>query len=183
MKDKDIDGRKEKAVLISIRPEWCEKIASGEKTIEVRKTRPNLRTPFRAYIYCSQGRDARRLRGSRGKVIGEFVCDKLDWITRIGFTGGPIQSRYSICSHNNMDVLPIDGLLHAARLTYLDLADYLDGSNGYGWHISNLLIYDEPHELTEFRRARQRACGTERCHVRRPPQSWCYVEMQMLSGG
>ena len=27
-----------KAVMLSIRPKWCEKIASGEKTIEVRKT-------------------------------------------------------------------------------------------------------------------------------------------------
>lgn len=26
-----------KAVMLSIRPKWCEKIASGEKTIEVRK--------------------------------------------------------------------------------------------------------------------------------------------------
>ena len=37
-----------KAVLISIRPKWVEKIASGEKTIEVRKTRPTLATPFKA---------------------------------------------------------------------------------------------------------------------------------------
>ena len=28
-----------KAVLISIRPKWCEKIINGDKTIEVRKTR------------------------------------------------------------------------------------------------------------------------------------------------
>lgn len=34
-----------KAVLISIRPKWCEKIASGEKTVEVRKTKPKLETP------------------------------------------------------------------------------------------------------------------------------------------
>lgn len=52
-----------KAVMLSIRPEWCEKIASGEKTIEVRKTRPKkLKNPFKCYIYCTQGRDARRLR-------------------------------------------------------------------------------------------------------------------------
>jgi hypothetical protein len=38
------------AVLISIRPKWCEKIASGEKTIEVRKTKPKLLTPFKCYI-------------------------------------------------------------------------------------------------------------------------------------
>lgn len=40
------------AVLISIRPKWCEKIISGEKTIEVRKTRPKMDTPFKCYIYC-----------------------------------------------------------------------------------------------------------------------------------
>lgn len=39
--------------MISIRPKWCEKICSGEKTIEVRKTRPKLETPFKCYIYCT----------------------------------------------------------------------------------------------------------------------------------
>ena len=43
------------AVLISIRPKWCEKIIGGEKTIEVRKTRPKLQTPFKCYIYCAAG--------------------------------------------------------------------------------------------------------------------------------
>ncbi len=43
-----------KAVLISIRPKWCEKIISGEKTIEVRKTRPKMDTPFKCYIYCTK---------------------------------------------------------------------------------------------------------------------------------
>ena len=42
-----------KAVLISIRPKWVERIANGEKTIEVRKTRPKLETPFKCYIYCT----------------------------------------------------------------------------------------------------------------------------------
>lgn len=44
-----------KAVMLSIRPKWCEKIASGEKTIEVRKTKPKLDTPFKCYIYETQG--------------------------------------------------------------------------------------------------------------------------------
>ena len=42
-----------KAVLISIRPKWVEKIVNGEKTIEVRKTRPKMNTPFKCYIYCT----------------------------------------------------------------------------------------------------------------------------------
>lgn len=41
-----------KAVFISIRPKWCERIVSGMKTIEVRKTRPKMNTPFKCYIYC-----------------------------------------------------------------------------------------------------------------------------------
>lgn len=43
-----------KAVLVSIRPEWVEKIANEWKAIEVRKTKPNLETPFKCYIYCTK---------------------------------------------------------------------------------------------------------------------------------
>ena len=42
-----------KAVLISIRPEWVDKILAGKKTLEVRKNRPNMGTPFKCYIYCT----------------------------------------------------------------------------------------------------------------------------------
>lgn len=187
-----------KAVMLSIRPKWCEKIANGEKTIEVRKTRPKLETPFKAYLYVTAGNLSYRCpngmichcNGGRA-VIGEFVCNKVDWITRIGFSGFPVPSRYSICSHSNMSVLPINDLLYAARLTYPELADYLAGGEGYGWHISDLLIYDQPRELTEFRRICPNDLCCETCAMysnnngicnkgalplRRPPQSWCYVE-------
>ena len=88
-----------KAVLISIRPEWCEKIISGEKTIEVRKTRPNLVPPFKCYIYCTAGRQDLNIPISQerlmrdyletgsmkslncplgnGKVVGEFTCNSV----------------------------------------------------------------------------------------------------------
>lgn len=187
-----------KAVMLSIRPKWVEKIASGEKTIEVRKTRPKLATPFKAYLYVTAGNLSYRCpngmichcNGGRA-VIGEFVCNKVDWITRIGFSGSPVPSRYSICSHSNMSVLPINDLLYAACLTYPELADYLAGGEGYGWHISDLLIYDQPRELTAFWRACKNSwycescamywenngtCGNESLYIKRPPQSWCYVE-------
>lgn len=45
-----------KSILISIRPEWCEKIVSGEKTVEIRKTRPKLEPAFKVYIYCTKKR-------------------------------------------------------------------------------------------------------------------------------
>ena len=43
-----------KAVLISIQPKWCKLIANGKKTIEIRKSRPKLATPFKCYIYCTR---------------------------------------------------------------------------------------------------------------------------------
>lgn len=52
-----------KAVLISIRPKWCELIASGKKTIEVRKTRPKIETPVKCYIYCTVGK------GNTGDIL------------------------------------------------------------------------------------------------------------------
>lgn len=40
-----------KSVLASIKPEYCKLIASGQKTVEIRKTRPKIDTLFRCYIY------------------------------------------------------------------------------------------------------------------------------------
>ena len=167
-----------KAVLISIRPKWCEKIANGEKTIEVRKTRPKkLKNPFRCYIYCTQGRDARRLRGSWGKVIGEFTCDGF-WI------GSPRNTNPIFCM--------------AACMDGFDTEKYAKDKILYGWHISDLKIYDAPKKLGEFWRdcleyselstncgscenicgdGDETDCNTDgRLYLHRPPQSWCYVE-------
>lgn len=141
-----------KSVLISIQPKWCELIASGKKTVEVRKTKPKLETPFKVYIYETQGRyeDLRdcstfKFWDIRQKVIGEFVCDEVF----------PLWSGYSGNSGN--DCLTFNG-----RESYLGFNE--DGSNkmGYGWHISNLVIYDKPRELGEF-------------GLKRPFQSWGYV--------
>lgn len=150
-----------KAVMLSIRPKWCEKIANGEKTIEVRKTKPKLETPFKCYIYCTLPKyphedfiatDYPRPQFyGGGKVIGEFICDRCCGIVCVGF-----------------DVVN--------ELTREDLEAYLAGGAGYGWHISDLLIYDQPKGLDEFTRLRETKFGSEPVTIKRPPQSWCYVE-------
>ena len=152
-----------KAVLISIQPKWCELIASGKKTVEVRKTKPKLETPFKCYIYCTNWKDntywANHYKGKLGKVIGEFVCD------------GIITAR-SGCYCKIPPVLSqVDGL---------DLMDYADGKPVYGWHITDLVIYDKPRELGEFCH-----CGVNyhfNPPITRPPQSWCYVERSNENG-
>lgn len=175
-----------KAVMISIRPKWCEKIASGEKTVEVRKTKPNLETPVKCYIYCTQSGDVRRLVGERGKVIGEFVCDRIDRLVRVGFDGSGEPAKYCVCN-SEMSVWPMDGICEDACLTKEELEKYLGGYEGYGWHISDLKIYDTPKDLSKFSRPFEncidKVCDEFGCascenggHIKHPPQSWCYVE-------
>ena len=148
-----------KSVLLSIQPQWCELIASGKKTIEVRKTRPKIETPFKCYIYCLKGKtflyknpnngelflDSNGgYRGGdyedrflTGKVIGSFVCDKVYKIV-------PDGEYYS----NGYDI--DDDMLSETCLGRGYLTGYGLGYTLYGWHISDLKIYDKPRELGEF---------------------------------
>lgn len=150
-----------RSVLISIRPKWCEKIASGEKTIEVRKTRPKLEPPFRCYIYCTTDgakkmpRDYLAEGFERGKVIGEFTCDEIIEL--------PAYSAAPAC------------FALFARMAPDEIRRYLGNKDGYGWHISGLKIYDKPRELGEFTGLRDTRFGAEPVEIKRPPQSWCYV--------
>ena len=184
-----------KAVLISIQPKWCELIASGKKTVEVRKTKPKLETPFKCYIYCTKGKfePSEYLRNNthyddstikvcegQGKVIGEFVCDAIFPIS---------------CYYSDIKARGIHSEQPYTCLTDKEMIDYLgNGVEGYGWHISDLVIYDNPNMLSEFAKPDKcpynnkgectyayhcyRAGQTKRCgdYMERPPQSWCYVE-------
>ena len=166
-----------KGVLISIRPKWCEKIASGEKTIEVRKTRPKLETPFKAYIYCSQGNDARRLRGSWGKVIGEFTCDRIYEIQKRGIPENFDYCYLSLNEWGNDDIAAEINAISASCVSKGEINAYGDRTPVlYGWHISDLRIYDAPRELSEFTGLRDTRFGAAPYDIKRPPQSWCYVE-------
>jgi predicted transcriptional regulator len=191
-----------KSVLISIQPKWCELIANGSKTIEVRKTKPKLETPFKVYIYETKGRteiptfideDGHEIYQGRGQVIGEFVCDSINYVRNYG---------------DCVDMYDC----YASCLSANEIIEYAKDKNGnfvytYGWHISNLVIYDKPRDITEF--VTEGDCSCENCNkckwlergngynvendcllpytnsfkkaikpLFRPPQSWCYVESE-----
>ncbi|MBR5285455.1 MAG: hypothetical protein IKU30_01015 [Clostridia bacterium] len=174
-----------RSVLISIKPQWCELIANGQKTIEVRKTHPTIETPFKCYIYECNWKDNSYYKfhhkNKIGKVIGEFICDKIE-----AYEFGGYETDYLV-NHTQLD---------AMRLNYIDLIKYGKCKTLYGWHISNLVIYDESKKLSDFMRVCDGACsvcsnyqnfvrygdfsiGT--CDladrlITRAPQSWCYVE-------
>lgn len=174
-----------KAVLISIRPEWVEKILAGEKTLEVRKTRPNMGTPFKCYIYCTNSGVAMGMWGKHGKVVGEFFCDKITWLTHVGFSGLP---GIRLVAMKNGHTIDDSFDFSEICLTTPQIEKYLGGKDGYAWHISKLEIYDDPKQLNRFKPWSRECkyndlgfaipnCGTcQDCIVKKPPQSWCYVE-------
>lgn len=189
-----------KSVLISIQPKWCELIANGKKTVEVRKTKPKLETPFKVYIYAtnpkkwfkfssfgyasdeslwlSNGKvkmcdgfefwaDNAEYEPLNGKVIGEFVCNQIDT-----YDDDTIHafSHEDYSKWNDFDLY--NSCVHPE-----DFERYANDNWLYGWHISDLVIYDTPKELREF----TKPYGTiikafDSRFITRPPQSWCYVE-------
>lgn len=138
-----------KSVLLSIKPKYCELIASSKKTIEVRKTKPRIETPFKCYIYqtktvyVSKNKSNGFLKPIQdkrfGKVIGEFICDK---ILCFHYVEGEEAGEY-------IYQIPTE-IGKQTCLDYGDVANYGNGKSLYFWHISNLVIYDKPKEMREF---------------------------------
>lgn len=185
-----------KSVLMSIQPKWVEKIASGKKTIEIRKTRPKLKTPFKCYIYCTKKKHLLAIfrkgdyifsddhkagkfnetifvKGDyywQGKVIGEFICDSIEQVVP---DYNPVLKKFFY--GYVADLSP-------TCLSEEELHEYAGIKPIYFWHISDLKIYDKPKELKEFGIYEYEWFewyGEDQkvFHpLKRPPQSWCYVE-------
>lgn len=179
------------SVIISIRPEWVQKIFDGEKTLELRKTMPKVKPPFRCYIYCTKARyphedflvtidqpiSERPFTGhyGGGMVVAEFICSEI--------------SRLDVPFPAYWEEVDQDAL-KAACLTYGQAHDYLGHRSGYAWHISELKIYAEPKNVLHFLRLpceKETACNLcsywvssmQRCFrsnfIQRAPQDWCYT--------
>ena len=189
-----------RAVLISIRPGWTELIACGDKTLEIRKTRPNLGTPFKCYIYETQGKsdtpwideDGHMIFRGCGKVVAEFTCDRINRITHVGYSGSsekPVLRSYKADKPTELEP---NFDFSATCMSTERIEQYLDGGDGYAWHISGLKIYYTSKELTEFYTWKKcKSCSKsgyentacthdENCMIpaviTKAPQNWRYVE-------
>lgn len=190
-----------KSVLISIQPKWCEKIARGEKIVEVRKTKPKLETPFKCYIYATKPKKWFRF-SSWGKASDESL-----WLSNgkvemhDGFKLWADETEYELLNGKVIGEFVCDEIRDCRELfiapTCLTVDEWLKYTDGYkkpvwGWHISDLVIYDYPKPLSDFYTWKKcNSCKVsgyessaciydENCKVpaviTRPPQSWCYVE-------
>ena len=191
-----------KEILMSIRPQWCEKIFNGSKTIEVRKSRPSIPTPFKVYVYQTKHNGGKAIVSEvlnsvygGGKVIGSFVCDRVRLCIPFGLKGHLLSQE----------------VYREMCLTKEQLDKYGGLKTLYGWHITEPKLFEKPRELGEFYTKCDKK-GDETCGdclylrvmlnsypcddsvdtwcgvdnkkpISRPPQSWCYVEAYRDDGG
>lgn len=203
---------KNKAILISIRPEWCDLIVRGKKTIEVRKTRPKLETPFKAYIYCTKApqhlitifKDGEEIEDGEihhgkpvfvkcDKYLPDSIRDKTQMV--IGeFTCDDIDRITPLTSSipGDLEERILGSCLTAQQVeTYAGWKGWMrlaDCHDAYCWHISDLKIYDQPKPLSSFSRYDFRGmngtdvCGNEACEHYQPSGSYMLPPTCAING-
>lgn len=195
-----------KAIMISIQPQWVEKILNDEKTIEIRKTKPKCELPCKVYIYCTKSK-TKYLRKLEAYNKTTFITENKDVIGQTdkvksilgeyatfcesgGFNGKVVAeftlNKIYTLERDLNDWLPknrydiSNELLKDINLNQNELWNYGQGKTLYAWHIDDLKIYDKPKELSEFTRIIDDSSGFwHYCHrekVTRPPQSWMFVD-------
>ena len=149
--------RRLKAILLSVRHQHIVDMHTGKKTSELRTKFPKIPTPFKVYNFDTVSS------GGCGKVVSEWVCkDITEWLMYMGI---PAHLSKVACVSNE------------------HIWSYCEkGNKNIGeMRISNLVIYDKPKSLSDFRLY---DCRVEiengypmpTHKISRPPQSWCYVE-------
>lgn len=190
-----------KSILISIKPKYVADILNHKKTIEVRKSMPKCDLPIDVYIYCTKDNKHKLeycdYNGScwsandggdyyNGKVVAKFTLNKVEEIDKIC-------GNYVI-KENEKSSIHYECWLHKSCLLTSEISNYLKGKIGYAWHIDNLVIFDKPKELREFRPSYRGKCQTSKCkycneyglcdveckdeRLTKAPQNMCYVEVE-----
>lgn len=158
-----------KSVMLTIRLKWFYLTYKGIKTIEVRKTAPKdfvgdvyevvSKTNFEKDLMEIPENEREFFRKFKGKVGLKFTLNKVE----------------------ETDHIVVEELLKSSCLTFKELDTYLNKKDGYGWGIDNLVIFDEPKELSEFTVSKTFMPKTKPLTFKRKltksPQSWCYVEV------
>lgn len=172
-----------KSVLASLKPYYYYLVGEGIKKIEVRKDMPKA-SDWNKEVLFYMSKDIKsfakipkelqeKYRKHFGKVGMQIVCDEVyEW-------------KYDYCDGVDID----DDLILDTCLDREDINIYAKGKTLYGWHISDLKIYDKPKPIMQFYKpcpieikncpvCEFYSTNTGCCmnNVDRPPQSYMYVE-------
>lgn len=179
-----------KAIMMSIQPKWCELIASGKKTVEIRKTKPKLETPFKVYIYCTKPKIFFKI--SSAMYSSEEYLHLCDGKVSMGDGFDLYNKEYKTLNGKVIGEFVCDDITYLGNIA-TDPWKYLSGSTHeyhkklviekgclteneilyyggqYAWHISDLVIYDKPKEFYNFCRPCDKNC--DKCN---------YLEVQEI---
>ena len=166
-------------IMISIQPEWVEKILKGEKTVEIRKSFPKCELPCKVFVYCTKGKSSLVWITRKGEELPYSdgkICEKDDFLTvpkcsvEMWDKRGKVVAEFILNKVSTYDY-DIDfendkqkmyyirsGELDKTCLTYDELLSYGQEKPLYGWNIDNLKIYNKPKELSQFKK--QNRCYT-----------------------
>lgn len=206
-----------KSIITSVSPYLCEKIASGDCRMLVKKSAPK-EVPFKDYIYATRPKkfykcgavstsnellwlangkiemgdgfkfwaDGDEYQCLNGRIIGEFICNEVEEFHEWELSP---QGKFADFERERLEKFLTDACLSEEEVVrYRENLPYYKPL--YGWHISNLKIYDKPKELSEFyipcKEKSCRECDAEREYdvcavgrrkpITRPPQSYMFVE-------
>lgn len=157
------------SILISIKPKYVEKILNGEKTIEIRKNKPNIELPCKVYIYCTKGKpylyrvnDDNEFELTNKLRFQDSSCFVKDYNAQNGkvvaeFTLNEIETLWQNNKNKTSTATVVDKAIFEKQtcITWEQYCEYHKCKNGkysnsYAWHIEGLKIYDKPKELSEF---------------------------------
>lgn len=112
-----------KAILLSIHPEWAQKIYSGEKTVEYRKSIPKYNHDIMVYMYETS--PVRKVTGFF-KMISHFRMDVVEHL---------------VC----------DKLVARGCLSIQELRHYQnDSKDVVGWVVAGFEKFEQPKQLADF---------------------------------
>ena len=162
-----------KAIMISIKPKWVAKILNGEKTIEIRKTKPKCDLPIDVYIYCTKDKKSGL---HYSKEYGAFndLVGGMEHYSTIGDGCGKVVAKFTL---NKIRTSDMTNCLQGSCLSYDEVNEYTKGKKFYGWHIDNLVIFDEPKELRQYHLVNDKL-GVKLMGLTKAPQNYCYVEVE-----
>ena len=137
-------------IVLSLNPEWWERMKAGTKRLEMRKSRPRGNGPYRVLVYCT---------GNVG-VVGEFDCDCFYF-----FETPDIKANMVVLPEDNGLMRTLESVTGLKKEKLLEYAGEA-GKPLWGWHVTRVHEYIAPLSLPEIS-----------LKMKRPPQSWCYLKL------
>lgn len=167
-----------KAILLRIRPEWCDLILQGKKTMEIRKNYPKhlygKGKPFKVYVYCTKApqqlitifKDGEETMDGEihhgkpvfvkfNKLLPDSVRGKTQAVIGEFICDGirRIGPEYCVVKEDIESAIAGSclSIKQVKKYAGWDIGmNYADMKDLYGWHISGLKIYDKPVKLKDF---------------------------------